>query len=283
MTRYDPVEAAPPLPFEGVRMFLHESYQDASPDDIEAILLERFPELTPEQAEDFFGSIGKAFSSAGPVLQKAAPGILSGAVQGATTGSALGPWGALAGALAGGALGGYQSASRPSGGGAAPHPAAPGGNGRSAGGNPLAGLIGGGGGGNAAAQVLGLLNNPAVMQALGQMAFGSSGQRTVPVGSHQAPVANITGLLAGLLGQANAEYRAEIALADAYSDANPWDAYQTEALAGAQSPRARAIQHRRPEAYTDAYADAYESYDSAEFLDALEQADLAYSVNGGSA
>ena len=61
-----------------------------------------------EDLEDFFGTI----SDFGKAIGQRLPQIAQGAMSGASTGAALGPWGALAGALGGAALGGLTATPR---------------------------------------------------------------------------------------------------------------------------------------------------------------------------
>jgi len=85
--------------YPAVRRVLGEEYQLSNDREIEQILAEVFEGASPEEVENFMRTMQKFGRSAAPIVQRALPGVISGA----TTGMALGPWGALAGAVAGGA------------------------------------------------------------------------------------------------------------------------------------------------------------------------------------
>src|SRR4051794_1461495 len=199
--------------YPGVYSRLAPQYRALPEDQVESLLEGMFGEgFGLAAAEGFFDDIGRTLSgaarSAAPVLQRALPGVVSGAMSGA----ALGPWGMLGGALLGGvgsALGG--------GGGAAPHPGAPAPAAGAPG--PAAGAPGlGGGPTGAVAQLLGALGSPTVQQALGSMFLGQAGARTVPTpGGNQLPVAAITNLLGMLSNRASAEWEAIMPSEDAES------------------------------------------------------------------
>jgi hypothetical protein len=150
--------------------------------------------LPAEDVEDFLSSL----ASFG---QRALPGI----VQGAATGSALGPWGALIGGVGGG----LASALTGPGGPAAPRPAvarppqaqppaaiapAP-----VAAAAPAPTLPA-----NGAGALLGLLSRPEVMQALTALALGNRGTTSVAVGNAQVPTAAIASLVSQLAAQSAA-------------------------------------------------------------------------------
>jgi hypothetical protein len=181
---------------------LAPEYRDLGPEQVEAIVHGTFGEdVTLADAEGFFDDVGRALSgaarAAAPVVQRALPGVVSGAMGGA----ALGPFGMLGGAL----LGGIGSALGPGG---RPQPAdvpaglirppvpQPAGTPPGAVGPPLA-----------VAQLLGALGSPTVQRALGSMLLGRAGARTVPTaGGTEVPVAAITNLLGMLAGRASAEW-----------------------------------------------------------------------------
>jgi hypothetical protein len=161
--------------------------------DLEGLLGELFPGAAPEDVEDFMGTLQRATRSVAPMAQRALPGMMQGAVQGATV---AGPWGALAGALGGGAMslmggptGGPgrvappQALAAPALGGPVVAPVAP---------APFS-VPGGGSAGpsNAAVtQLLALLSRPETMQALLALAMSTSGRPAIASGpSTQSPAA----------------------------------------------------------------------------------------------
>lgn len=170
--------------------------------------------VSPEALEDqmeFWGDLGSTLSEVGSgisgALRKAAPAIskaLPGVIAGASAGSALGPYGALAGgvlgamgAMSGPAAGTPQAAAPPSPTVLSPAIAAPAAPGATP---PVAP--------GAAGQLLALLSNPAVLQALAAMALGPLGKPDVTVGKTDVPVAAISGMVRELADQAAAEYNA---------------------------------------------------------------------------
>ena len=202
--------------FPAVNRALAPQLRTLPTDQVEAILHEAFGEgFGLEAAEGFFDDIGSTLSAAAraaaPVVQRALPGIVSGAAGGA----ALGPMGMLGGALLGGvgsALGGGQ----PPAGAAAP--AAPG-IAQAPAGRPAAAPSGPTA---AVAQLLAVLGSPTVQQALNAMMLGGAGARTVAgtTGS-QLPVAAITNLLGTLAGRASAEWEMVVpseALGEGYAE-----------------------------------------------------------------
>lgn len=110
---FNNVDAYESRPYEAVRSFLAPAYQNLPPETIEQILRQTFGEtLDPEDAENFFKSLGKVASAALPVA-----GTVVGTAFGGPVGGAVG--GAL-GSLAGNAVG-AATAPRPQ----APRPQAP--------------------------------------------------------------------------------------------------------------------------------------------------------------
>jgi len=189
---------------------LAPEYRDLPEDQVEALVQGVFGEnVSLADAEGLFQDLGRTLSgaaqAAAPVLQRALPGVVSGAM----TGAALGPWGMLGGALLGGvgsALGGgAATAPRPPAGAPIPRPGLPpglpapipGGGPPATGAGPTAAI----------AQLLGGLGSPTVQQALAAMLMGPAGARTVPIaGGNQVPVAAITNLLSMLASRASAEW-----------------------------------------------------------------------------
>jgi len=154
-----------------------------------------------ESLVEFWGQIGQGIQAALPTIgaainQYGAP-VAQGALAGAGTGAAFGPWGALIGALGGGVLGGLQATQqgqRPPGA-PMPTPATP----PQMPTAPTMGAAGGAlGGSPAAGQLLALLARPEIMQALMALIMGRAGASSVSVGGTQvAPgaVANLVGQL----------------------------------------------------------------------------------------
>lgn len=158
-----------------------------------------------------------SFDKAAKTIQSSAQTALPGVAQGAALGAAAGPWGALIGALAGGATSlAAGSARKPT---PAPvaqsampavAPAAPVlvstadvGTGASA--PPAAAVTATGpsGTGNPAAQLLWVIQNPQMMQALASLVAGSVGRRQIPVGQTSAPPGAFLNLLTSLATHAS--------------------------------------------------------------------------------
>jgi hypothetical protein len=154
-------------------------------------------ELGPDVAE-WLGAVGNAINTITPYVKKAAPGMLQGAVTGVQMG---GPWGALLGAGAGGLAGATgTSLGGLTGGAPGVMPAMTG--------SPAAVAPGFAGIANpAAAQLLGALMRPEVLQALLAQAMGASGATTVPVQGVAVPVTAYTNLIQSLAAEANAAHR----------------------------------------------------------------------------
>jgi hypothetical protein len=191
------------------RLLLSPEYRELPPDQVEAILASTFPGMTPEDAENFFRDVGRAFNNVGRTVAQNAPGILSGAMQGATTGAVLGPWGILGGAVTGGVAGGLSSAARrPPG----PAPVVP----QPSPGVPGPGVAGavtppmGGGAASATQQLLSLLAQPQTWQALLAATLGRTGRSTLPTGTTPpVPVSSILNALGTLATRAAEELSVE--------------------------------------------------------------------------
>lgn len=186
---------------------LAPEYRDLPRGQLEQVLQETLgTDVTPEDVENFWGSLQKV----GGAVSKALPGVASGALTGATTGAALGPYGALGGALIGGALGGVAqsggSSQRPATPQAAPQtPATPAQQPQTVSpGQPAAAPV------PAAAQLLQAMFQPEVLQALMAMMMGQAGRRDIPVGGKAVPVGAFTNLLGVLANQAAAEHTAAV-------------------------------------------------------------------------
>jgi hypothetical protein len=186
-------------PYEALRDVVHPELAKLPPEQLEAAL--RLHGVDAEGLNDFLGAMSQVGTQVGQRL----PSIGQGALQGASMGAVAGPYGALLGALGGAVAGGLTAPPRstapqpapvaqPAVPAAAPAPAAPT--------VPTAAA----GGSAAAAQLLGLLAEPQVMQALIAMALGGAGARTVPVAGANVPVAAVPGALSVLASQAAAEY-----------------------------------------------------------------------------
>lgn len=143
--------------------------------ELEDMLVEMFPGAEPEDVENFMKTMQQFGKHAAPLAQKALPGMMKGASQGAVAG----PWGAAAGAIGGGAA---SLLSRPKGtpSSAMSAPAAigvplaveP----------PAATLPVGAAPADAVAQLLVLLSRPETIQALLALLLTAAGRSTVPVG-----------------------------------------------------------------------------------------------------
>jgi hypothetical protein len=159
--------------------------------------------------EGFFDDLKKVATSVGQVAIKAAPSVIS--VAAPLVGTALGgPLGGAVGASLGSLAAGAVAR-------ATGQPAPPSGGG---GGGPL-GAIGSllsgltGGGSPAAGNLIQGLLKPQTIQALGSMALGTLGKDNVSVGGRDVPVSGFLNMLKAFLGNAEAEYLAAQAAADA--------------------------------------------------------------------
>ena len=191
------------------RVLLAPQYHALPTQHIESILSSAFPDMTPADAEDFFRSVGNAFRQVGQTVAQRAPGILSGAVTGATTGAALGPWGALGGALVGGTVGGLTSAPPPPAGrpsSAPPRPPGVGAPPPAVAGAPIPPPAAPAG---APRQLLQLLAQPQVYQALLAATLGNAGRPTLPAGQGSVPVSSILAALGNFATRAAEELSAE--------------------------------------------------------------------------
>lgn len=170
----------------GVLLTIDEQYHNLPPTELYNMVSSRLGALgfTEEQAEGFWSTLGDIGKAAVGVVQKAAPGIISGA----TTGSALGPWGALAGGLVGGATSLLSSGQQPR------RPAI-----------PQIPAAAAGGVASPSAQLLQLIQNPAVSQALTSLTMGALGRKTIPVGGRSIPTGDLLNLLSSLTASASKE------------------------------------------------------------------------------
>lgn len=185
-------------------------------------LQEMFPDAEPEDVENFMRTlrkIGKQLEPIGrqilPVLAKAAPG----AIQGAMTGMAAGPYGALAGAGIGAVASVLSSPPRQSSRApqtaaparAAPIPRAPVSRSPARAASPAPmpsrsratpGRALPQAGQTAVAQLLALLSRPETLQALSALMMGQRGRQQVRVGQAQVPVAAFANAIAEFAGAA---------------------------------------------------------------------------------
>lgn len=205
-------------PYYATRQFLAPQYQRLPVEDIEALLESTFPGMSPEDAEGFFSDLGQALGKVGKEIQRRAPGIVSGAVQGATLGAGAGPLGIVGGLLGGAALGGATYRPQPGQslpGGDAARPTgqalggAPAGRSGTGGvveqtGQALGGAVSGSG--PASQQLLGMLAQPQTWQALMRPLLGAAGQQTVQVGGQSMTLGQILGALGHFVMKAAEEY-----------------------------------------------------------------------------
>lgn len=301
-------------PYPRLREVLAPEYADLPPENIESLVERTFgPGLTAGDYEGIFDNIWGAAKSVGNaignVAQQASPYVapaLKGAASGAMAGAALGPWGMLGGALLGGTGGALASSGK--------------GPARDVGGVistglGVAGSLGGGGGlgalgsfgaalasprvsaggppsgavvppvatgSPAAGQLLNLLGQPQVQQALMSMMMGALGRQNVQVGSTPVPVGAFSNLLGMLANRASAESNA---MQSTESEAVP--EYLTsengELRCDIANPEARADvlwellqENYRSDLESDAgeFENTDESMENDEFYDALELAEM---------
>jgi hypothetical protein len=185
--------------YPAIRRVMGPSRHQLDDEALEDLLVELFPQAVPGDVEDFMRTVQSFGKQVAPLAQRALPGIVQGAVTGATV---AGPWGAVAGAIGGGAaslLGGSRSAP-----GAQPaqpprlvQPAQPPGVSpplqepavsppaqvpgiAPAVASPVAGAT-------APAQLMALLSRPETLQALLSLLMSGAGRGTVQVGSQAVP------------------------------------------------------------------------------------------------
>jgi hypothetical protein len=207
--------------YPNLREYLDSDYARLPGPKIEALMESHG--MDAEAMEGFFDDLKKVATSVGQVALKAAPSVISTAAPliGTAFGGPIGGMiGGSLGSLAGGALASATGQKPPAGG-------AGGGIGQL-----LGGLTGGGGGGGIGQLIGGLtggltggspaagslvqnLLKPQTIQALGTMALGSLGKSNIPVGGKDVPVGGFLNMLKTFLGNAEAEYNASQAAADA--------------------------------------------------------------------
>lgn len=186
-------------PYPEIREVLGPEYRRLPAEDIETIL--ENANIDPEYMEDFLGNLGKVGRSVVGALPSILPvaGTVVGTAYGGPVGGAIG---GKIGSAAGGALGGMQRPSQPPQAPQAPPPgiqAAP----QTASTAPQIQ-----GAASAAAQLLQLILQPKVLQALTAMLMGGAGRPNLMVGNTLVPPGAVATTIAELASQAAAEYNA---------------------------------------------------------------------------
>jgi hypothetical protein len=87
--------------YPATRLSLEHNTEQINDQQLEQYLETLFPGASAEDVESLMRNLQRFGRSAAPLAQRALPGIIQGAVTGATV---AGPWGALAGAVGGGAV-----------------------------------------------------------------------------------------------------------------------------------------------------------------------------------
>jgi hypothetical protein len=190
----------------GLRLSLDPNYQNIPTPQLYGLVSGRLEGLTEEQAEWFWNTISKIGRGALEIGKRILPGVASGAA----TGSFAGPWGTAIGGLIGG-LGSLFSGQRqqpPS-----PRPPIQGGipipapavipqvppTGAEIPSSPLQGKA------SPTAQLLQLIQNPAVQQALTSVIMGPAGNKTIPVAGIPVSTGDFLNLLNVLTASASKE------------------------------------------------------------------------------
>jgi hypothetical protein len=185
-----------PLSLEGLRQCVRPELAGMPAEDLEQIVESSVSAVPYGIAEDFMKQLGSLGKAAGPMLQRAAPGMAQGAATGASVG---GPWGALIGAGAGLASSALKTGKPAQLAASAPtvSPSA-----TRTPETPAASALPTGQ--PAAATLVGLLQNPAVRQALLSQVLGSSGSQQIPTATGTSlPRGAINSLLMQLLANAS--------------------------------------------------------------------------------
>ena len=182
---YDPdseIEHYPEITYqELIREQIAPEFSNLSDEDIDVMLGEIFADMSPEEIEGFFGSLGSLARRAGRTLVKAAPTILP--IAGGAVGTLIGgPAGTAIGAKLGGVAGRLVGSAttrrkrrRPATSPRLPQRPAPGGR------PPVPGRQSAvpASGSSATAQLLALLNNPALLRSLLSRVLGAGGRTGV--------------------------------------------------------------------------------------------------------
>lgn len=194
--------------YSEIREILASEYRDLPDESIEALVQQSFGSASAEDIESFLSGLKKV----GGVVTKALPTVLP--VVGTVAGTAFGgPVGAALGGtlgnLAGGSVQAATAGGKPGGKRRRPKPAA---FAKTAlkGAKAVAGAIAPAGS-PAAAQLLGVLNRPEILQSLMAMIAGPAGRPNIPVAGNPVPVGAFANLIGTLANQAAAEYNATAA------------------------------------------------------------------------
>jgi hypothetical protein len=186
----------------GLMMSLSPEYQNLSDNELYGLVSNRLKGmgLTPDQAEGFWGSLWNGIKDVGSKALQIVPSI----AQGAASGGVFGLPGAIVGGLAGGLSGLLSGQPQPP---APPVPAA------------LSQIPTGQAGKlPASAQLLQLIQNPALLQTLVSLAMGPPGRKSMPVGATPVATGDFLNALKVLAASASEE------LAETYAT-NPEDVY----------------------------------------------------------
>jgi hypothetical protein len=187
-----------------LREYLDSDYAQLPDGRIQTLLQSQG--MDAEAMEGFFDDLKNVASTVGQVALKAAPSVIS--VAAPLIGTAIG--GPVGGAI-GSKLGSLASGALASATGQPPPPSgAPGAGGV---GQLIGGLVSGGA--PAAGNLVQTLLNPQTIQALGSMALGALGKDTISVAGKEVPVGGFLNMLKTFVGNAEAEYNAIQAAADA--------------------------------------------------------------------
>jgi hypothetical protein len=158
--------------------------------------------MEAEDAENFLGDLGRAFSNVGREIVRRGPDILAGAAQGGQAGLVAGPYGALVGAGLGALTRGLSA-------GQAPAPARPGAPVAAAPTVPAPGAVTPptgvpAGAATSGQQLAAMFAQPQTWQAALTSLLGAPGRKTLPAGGGQVDVSSILAAL-GTLATRTAE------------------------------------------------------------------------------
>jgi len=225
-------------------------------EDLEQIVESSVSAVPQGIAEDLMKQLGSLGKAAGPTLQRAAPDMAQGAATGASVG---GPWGALIGAGAGLASSALSKPARPAASAPAVSPSA-----TRTPETPAAAALPTGQ--PAAATLVGLLQNPAVRQALLSQVLGSSGSQQVATATGASlPRGAINSLLMQLLANASEG----LPESDSISEQTYLQGESGEYLIDPASPEQQAalvLSHLQPARAARLQTDAGEFLESAEWM-----------------
>ena len=245
-----------PLSLEGLRLCVRPEFAAMPAEDLEQIVESSVSAVPQGIAEDLMKQLGSLGKAAGPTLQRAAPDMAQGAATGASVG---GPWGALIGAGAGLASSALSKPARPAASAPAVSPSA-----TTTPETPAASALPTGQ--PAAATLVGLLQNPAVRQALLSQVLGSSGSQQVATATGASlPRGAINSLLMQLLANASEE----LPESDSISEQTYLQGESGEYLIDPASPEQQAalvLSHLEPARAARLQTDAGEFLESAEWM-----------------